>query len=265
MLWEELTAPALAAAARSTGGVCLLPLGVLEKHGEHLPLGTDSLTAHALAAKAAQVEPAVVFPAHHYTQIHEAKHQPGAIAISCRLMLELLGELCGEIARNGFRKIILVNGHGGNNGMLQHLLRSGLERRLPYTLYVLDLRLYHAYEDPAWKAMVQSGVTGDHAGEHETSLMLHLRPELVRMDAIGGDGRPRRRLAHLDGLGTSIGWYADQPDHYSGDATPATAAKGAWLCEHAVARIAHYLRIVRADTATAALTDEFFARVEGRA
>lgn len=261
MHWEDLTAPAFAEAVRAAAGVCVVPLGVVEKHGEHLPLGTDFLTAHRLAGLAAQQVPAVVFPPYYFGQIHEAKHQPGAIAIGYRLMYDLLENTCAEISRNGLKKIVFLNGHGGNCAFLQHFLRASLERRLDYTLYCIDLR--HYTDAPEWKTMSETGGTVDHAGEWETSLLLDLRPELVHMEAIGGDGRPRGRLAHLDGLATGIAWYADQPDHYSGNAAPATAAKGAYLRDHAVQRIAHYLRLVRTDTATAALFEEFHGRTHG--
>ena len=255
MHWEDLTSLAFAEAVRTAEGVCIVPIGVVEKHGGHMPLGPDFITAHQLAGLATQIVPAVIFPAYYFTQNHEAKHLPGAIAISYRLMYDLLDNVCSEISRNGLKKIVFLNGHGGNSFFLQHFLRASLEKRLDYTLFCIDLR--HYTDAPNWKSMAESGYILDHAGEWETSLFLALRPDLVHMDAIAGDGKPQGRLAHLDGLNNGINWYANQPDHYHGDATLATAAKGAYLRDHAVQRIAHYLRIVRADTTTAALINKF--------
>ena len=97
MQWENLTAPDFAAAVKETRGVCLLPLPCIEKHGEHLPLGTDLFIGMEIARRAAEIEPAVVFPPFYLTQILEARHQPGTIAIGTHLMLKLLEAVCDEI------------------------------------------------------------------------------------------------------------------------------------------------------------------------
>ena len=80
MRWEEQTGEELAAAAEICRGVCLLPIGVLEYHGPHLPLGTDMIRAHRMACDVAEVEPAVVFPVLPSTMNAEAKLYPGSIA-----------------------------------------------------------------------------------------------------------------------------------------------------------------------------------------
>jgi creatinine amidohydrolase len=88
--WEELTAEDFRAAIQQSQGVCLLPFGILEKHGPHLPLGTDLLDVRHAALTAAQQEFAVVFPEYYFGQIFEARHQPGTIAYSAHLQLVLL-------------------------------------------------------------------------------------------------------------------------------------------------------------------------------
>ena len=97
--------PSRRARTRTAGGVCILPFGVLEKHGDHLPLGTDALTAHAIAVRAAEQEPALVFPLFYFGMNTHAKCEPGAIAIRFDLLLQLLESVCDEISRNGFDKI----------------------------------------------------------------------------------------------------------------------------------------------------------------
>src|SRR5438093_1316905 len=92
--WEELTAPDFVQAVERSSGVCLLPFGILEKHGPHLPLGTDLFDARALALRAAKNEYSLVFPAYYFGQIFEAKSQPGTVAYSERLMWDLLQETC---------------------------------------------------------------------------------------------------------------------------------------------------------------------------
>src|SRR5512143_2967910 len=117
MQWEQLTATDFAKAARETG-VCVLSLGVLEKHSEHLPLGTDYLVGHGVACLAAEREPAVVFPPFYFGQIYEARCFPGALTLKPTLLLELITSVMDEIGRNGFKKIILLNAHGGNNHLI---------------------------------------------------------------------------------------------------------------------------------------------------
>src|SRR6266513_94861 len=108
--WEELTAEDFRTAIQQSQGTCLLPFGILEKHGPHMPLGTDLLDVRHAALTAAQQDFVVVFPEYYFGQIFEAKHEPGTVAYSSALQLQLLQETSEEMARNGCKKIIIVNG-----------------------------------------------------------------------------------------------------------------------------------------------------------
>src|ERR1700677_829510 len=99
--WEELTGPDFIEAIKRAQGVCLLPFGIIEKHGPHLPLGTDLINVRYAAQHGAAEEYAVVFPAYYFGQIAEAKHQPGTVSYSMRMQLDLLQETTDEMARNG--------------------------------------------------------------------------------------------------------------------------------------------------------------------
>src|SRR2546423_10707198 len=103
--WEELTASDFRNGIEKSQGTCLLPFGILEKHGPHLPLGTDLLNVRYLSLTAVAQEFAVVFPEYYFGQIFEAKHQPGTVAYSLQLQLQLLQETTDEMARNGCKKI----------------------------------------------------------------------------------------------------------------------------------------------------------------
>ncbi|MEI8195510.1 MAG: creatininase family protein [Phycisphaerae bacterium] len=186
MKWQDLTAPQFAQAVIETRGVCIVPLGVLEKHGEHLPVGTDYLFGSELAQRAAAIEPAIVFPPYYFGQIQEGRHQPGTIAIRGELMLELLENVCEEIGRNGLKKILLLNCHGGNCAALRYFVMSALQRPRDYALYLCDLDAYWLQHDAGWKALQQSP-DDRHGGELETSVMLAALPELVRMDQLAGN------------------------------------------------------------------------------
>src|SRR3989454_10715326 len=138
--WEELLAADFRSAIQQCKGTGLLPFGILEKHGPHLPLGTDLLDVRYATLHAADQEYAVVFPEYYFGQIFEAKHEPGTMAYSTHLQLELLQETTDEMARNGCKKVLIVNGHGGNESLLPFFAQSQLDRPRDYVVYVFDER-----------------------------------------------------------------------------------------------------------------------------
>jgi creatinine amidohydrolase len=258
MQWEHLTSTEFKSAVQETG-VCVLPLGVIEKHSEHLPLGTDFLNAHRIACLAAQAEPAVVFPPFYFGQIYEARCFPGTITLSPTLLIELLIGVFDEIGRNGFEKIVLLNGHGGNTHLLGFLLQSSLWEQKPYSVY-LPTRHLSPEQAKAWQEMRDTDF-GGHACESETSTSLANHPHLVKMDKVpDSPAQPLNRLGHLPPTRTGIGWYADYPDHYAGDARPASAEKGQALVQWMVDSLATYIAAVKADRAVPDLEAEFFER-----
>lgn len=261
--WEELTAHDFPAAVEAAHHTCIIAVGVLEKHGEHLPTGTDTLNSRAVAERAAEIEPAIVFPWYYFGQIHEAKQWPGALALRREVLFSVLENVCEEIARNGMNKIVLLNGHGGNEAWLDCFSMFLLERPRPYTVYLVRLRDYHTImQDPTWQKMMQSSFDY-HGGEVETSLSLAVRPDLVKMEYVTGPGLPQKRLGDLGGMAkTTMFWYADYPDHYAGDATTASIDKGRFVLDHYATRLAQILRAVKSDTITPALEAEYVARCQ---
>jgi creatinine amidohydrolase len=258
MQWENLTSTEFAAAARETG-VCILTLGVIEKHSEHLPLGTDVLNAHRVACLAAEQEPAVVFPPFYFGQIYEARCFPGAVTLAPTLLIELIRGVLDEIGRNGFRKIILYNGHGGNTHLIRFLAQASLWERKPYSLYIPERHLTPKRAEK-WQAMRETEV-GGHACENETSLTLGNYPELVKLDKVPEEpALPLNRMGDLPPTFTGIGWYSNYPDHYAGDARTATVDKGRALVKWSVKTLAEYIAAVKADEVVPALEDEFFGR-----
>jgi creatinine amidohydrolase len=260
MQWENLTAPDFASAVAQTG-VCILSLGVLERHSEHLPLGTDYLVAHKIASLAAEQEPAVVFPPFYFGQIYEARCFPGAVALKPALLLDLLNAVIDEIARNGFKKIILFNGHGGNAHILPFIAQSSLYEKKPYTLYLFTGNLSEE-EQRQWQQTCETSLHG-HACECETSVSLACHPELIHMERVVDNGQPLKRLEGLQGAYSGIWWYADYPEHYAGDARTATAEKGKIFRGLQVNALARFIKAVKEDMVTPALEKEFFER-EGK-
>jgi len=258
MQWENLTTPEFKEAVRETG-VCVMALGVLEKHSEHLPVGTDMLIAHKVACLAAEKEPAVVFPPWYFGQIYEARHFPGALTIKPTLLLELLEAVFDEIGRNGFRKIVLFNGHGGNHYFLHFVAQSSLWQEKPYSVY-LQREWLTPEGKKAWNAICETTEFG-HADECETSMSLAVHPNLVKMDAVPETpGTPRRRLTHIADLFAGIGWYSNYPEHYAGDARSATVEKGKQFLKLWVDTLAAFIAAVKTDKVLPALEAEFFKR-----
>src|SRR5580698_5383290 len=107
--WEELTGPDFITAIHQAQDVCILPFGIIEKHGPHLPLGTDLINVRYATEHAAAAEYAVIFPAYYLGQIAEARHEPGTVSYSMHMQLDLLQETTDEMGRNGCKKIIIVN------------------------------------------------------------------------------------------------------------------------------------------------------------
>jgi creatinine amidohydrolase len=256
MQWEQLTAPDFAKAVDETG-VCVITFGVVERHSEHLPLGTDYLNGHKIACLAAEKEPAVVFPPFYFGQIYEARCFPGTIALKPTLLLELIFSVLDEIGRNGFKKIILSNAHGGNAAILPFIAQSSLWEKKGYTIYVFQGMSEEAQKK--WSETCETELHG-HACECETSISLANHPELVHMDRVVDNGQPLNRLKHMPPGMSGIWWYGNYPEHYAGDARSATAEKGEILRELSVNALANYIKAVKEDQATPALENEFFQR-----
>ena len=259
--WEDLTLSDFPKAVKRARGVCVLPIGVIEPHGPHLPLSTDMMGAREASIRAAQKEYAVVFPQYYFGQVHCAKHWPGAIALRPELLDALLQEVCDEIARNGFEKILLVNGHGGETHRLHYFCQAQLAKRSDYVVY-----LYRRSLDPESEqkiAAMRKTKHGGHADEVESSCIMAIRPDLVHLDrAASIDGRAKGRLKHIGGAFTGIWWYADYPDHYAGDAQPANAELGELVLKPRSDDLAKLIREVKQDKVTPKLQEEFFGRME---
>ena len=259
---EELTAPDYIKAVEKSSKTCILPIGVFEKHGPHLPLGTDLYAAREFAIRAAEKEYTVVFPWYYFSQINEAKQQPGTIAYSPELIWKVLQETLDELARNGFDKIIIVNGHGGNNAFLNYFGMAQLSERRSYSLY-----WFQPTNDPEVlkKAveLTQHDPYDQHAGNKESSVMKAIIPEFVHLDRAGQQsGIDQDRLKNLSNVYTGIWWYAKYPNHYSGDGTKANAQAGELLIKSTVDQLVKMIQAVKKDEVTPALQKQFFDESE---
>jgi len=256
--WEELTAGDFVQAVHQSQGVCVLPFGILEKHGPHLPIGTDLLDVRYAVTNAVAQEYAVVFPEYYFGQIFEAQQEPGTIAYSLSTQLTLLQETVKEMARNGCKKVVIVNGHGGNNSLLPLFAQSQLATPRDYVVYVFGLPSRSAPGRPAMKSDPKND---QHAGETETSAMLAARPDLVHMDrAQSESGADQHRLNLPDDVYTGIWWYARFPDHYSGVGSAATKELGEFDQKSWSSQIAEAIKAIKADSESLRLQNEFFEK-----
>jgi creatinine amidohydrolase len=253
--WEELTASDFRDGIRRSQGTCLLPFGILEKHGPHLPIGTDLLDVRYAALHAAEQEYAVVFPEYYFGQIAEARHEPGTVAYSRSIQLALLQETTDEMARNGCKKVLIVNGHGGNDSLLPYFAQTQLDKPHDYVVYVFDERTPHN-GGPAKKDNIDM-----HAGESETSKMMISRPDLVHLDRADKEsGADQARQKLPEGLYTGIWWYARFPFHYSGEGSTATKELGEYQMNWWIDSLVKAIRAVKADDESLKLQNEFYGK-----
>jgi creatinine amidohydrolase len=263
MLWMELTSEQMSEAVEQSGGVCLLPIGCLERHGPHLPLGTDQIVVDEVCRLAAEEEPAVVFPSYYFGQISEARHMPGAFGLDHELLLGLLKATLDEIGRNGFTRILIVNGHGGNSGLLGYLNMSMLQQPHSYIVYTLMPWNLRGEDAEKLREMQETEYDG-HAGEMETSAILAVRPELVRMEYLidPTDGRRRESQKHLGGLSNPFAWYGNFPTQFAGDPRPAAREKGEFIIEATVRATVAAIKAIKADDVTPGLQADFHKMVK---
>jgi len=255
--WEELTAPDFVKAIAQAKNTCVLPIGIIEKHGPHLPLGTDLLNVRAAVAQATKQEYAVIFPPYYFGQIFEAKHQPGTVAYSLDMQLHLLQETTDEMARNGCSKVVIVNGHGGNESLLPLFGQAQLATPHDYVVYVFGLPNTNLPGRPA-----QRDRNDMHAGESETSTSLVNHPDLVHMDrAATQSGADQNRLSSLpENVYTGIWWYAKFPNHYAGTGATGNTALGQFDMNAWEKQIAAALKAIKADESAPRLQREFYER-----
>ena len=252
--WEELISSDFVKALAQSRETCVLPFGIIEKHGPAGPLGTDLIDVRFATLNAVKQEYALVFPEYYFGQIFEAKHQPGTISYSSQIQFDLLQETTEEMARNGCKKILIVNGHGGNNSLLQYFTHVQIEHAKGYVVY--------AFQNPVGEptgaaAPSRPGVDG-HAGESEISNVMASRPDLVKLALSPTEsGADQKRLDLAQGVSTGINWYSRFPNHYQGDSAGASAARGTAAMKTLSDRIAAAIRSVKADQMSLRLQTEF--------
>lgn len=249
------------------GAVCVVPMGSLERHGEHIPFGCDLDVAESIAIQAAERTPAVVFPGYFLAQVHEAACFTGTVNLPQALAIEVLAHVLDGIAANGFRKIAILNGHGGNRHFLDYFCMSQLDQPRDYVLYVIDSEAAMTAEEKQTMHQLWESAELGHACELETSIYMACRPGLVRLDLAGSEPvHALHRLDHLrqNGIHNAHWWYADYPQNVLGSPYLATQEKGEAAVELIVQATARALRLITDDQEAPRLQAEFLAKVQAK-
>ena len=222
----------------------MIPMGCVEKHGPHLPVGTDILEGSRLAYMASQLEPVCVFPDFTFGDVPGKVPYSlpyGSISLPLETQMLLLEQLCGQIRDNGFEKILVLNYHGGNNSWLAAFSRNLCNRNHDYVFATVYAKLQAPHgiaeilkekgpgaipeltpEDEALilKYHAENMMIG-HGGMGETAYIMGIAPEAVHLDRLGIEsGHHQHVTDHLREAGInyeSNGWNLNFPNAYGGD------------------------------------------------
>lgn len=220
--------------------VAILPLAATEQHGPHLPLSTDldigmGLLAEAMRHLPGELGVTTLAPVSVGASQEHARF-PGTLSVTTEQLIGSIVEQGAGLARSGVRRLVLSNSHGGNRHAME---AAGLALRAAHGLLVVKASWFRFARPTDVELPEAEWRHGLHGGAVETAMMLHLRPGLVRTEAIadfpslGQD--LERTLRRLGPEGeASFAWLADDlnPEGVVGDARLATAAMGARLVRH---------------------------------
>lgn len=219
--------------------IVVLPIAAIEQHGPHLPVSTDSEIAAGMLREFFRQCPreldVLVLPIQCVGKSNEHLRSPGTVTLSAETALRAWTEIGEAVHRAGLKKLVFVNSHGGNVALMEIACR---ELRVRCGMLAVASSWSRLGKPPGLYTDKESAV-GIHGGDMETSLMLHFRPELVKMDkAINFEPTTVEISETFDILRptgvTAFAWIAQDihKDGTAGDASIATAAKGQATAEH---------------------------------
>lgn len=248
--WEEHSWPELREAARAER-VVLLPVGTIEQHGPHLPLATDCITAREMSRLAVERIPdeAILMPQVSYAFNEHHLDFPGTIAVEGETFIRYVTDVGKSVAYHGFRKLLFINGHGSNVPFLDIAARNITN----HTEAICALAPWWKLAEPAITEIRESEWPGgmSHGCELETSVLLHLRPDLVDMSQAVRDihAAPSRWLyrdLQRPGPVTFMEFFSRfSKTGINGDPTLATAEKGRRVVECVVENLIDLIREFR--------------------
>jgi creatinine amidohydrolase len=243
-LWLDELSTTEAKKAAEKGTVIIFPIGSVEEHGTHLPLCTDSLQSEHIALEVAKKTGCLVSPAFRYGICNAGRNFPGTISITFEALHFITRDVISELVRNGFNRIIVLSGHAGSTHMTalrlaaQGALRNSQNQKLPRKTRIMVLSDYDFAEE--LKEKLNIAPKDGHAGDIETSRIMHIKPELVKEkgEACFPD-MPRFELVL-------------EPEKYfpngvMGDPTIASAEKGKLINEYVIEQVAKLVEEIKRD------------------
>ncbi len=243
-----MTSPDIAQLDRARA-IALLPVAAIEQHGPHLPLVVDTCLLEGILARALAMLPAefplLILPTQAVGCSPEHGRFPGTLSLSPETTMRLWLDIGASVAAAGLRKLVLFNSHGGQVTLLDIV---GRELRIRHGLLVVSASWF-SFGLPEGLFAEREVKFGIHGGAIETSMMLHLAPELVRMDA-ARDFKSLTEALHARGFrriggggGAKLAWQTQDlnPDGVCGDARAADAEKGKALVDFAARRLIELL------------------------
>jgi len=239
-LIEEMTSQEMTEALEAVDTV-LVPLGTIEQHGPHLPVGTDVLIPVEIAKRVAEKAKVLVAPPIYYGNSLSMQNMKGVVTITPETLASLLFDLCKSLARQGFRNIVFINGHGGNVEVLNFI---GQRARAETGARIIHVDWWLIAAEEIMKICEKEVI---HADEGETSMVLASKPELVNMTKAVKDETANNLIQKLTG-----GKPKNMPKVYLpfqiwtktgliGDATKATREKGERILEAVVNNLIDFL------------------------
>lgn len=240
----------------SKEALVLIPIGSIEQHGQHLPLATDSIISQEITKLVAErinsEIPVLVFPQIPFGKSTEHSSKPGTISLETEVLTKLLHSICRNLAKNGFKKIVFINGHGGNTNLLNTILR---EIREETGAFVTSIYLY---SEILLKEVLERFKLEEldvfHACTLETSFMMALRPELVKMEKASKEKPSKftkesghKYLKLTGSKGIEFSWLIDDVSNSGviGDPTKATVELGQEVLKSLIEKICEVLREIK--------------------
>ena len=249
--WGDLTSSEFTKLDPQTT-IALLPVAAYEQHGPHLAVSTDTVIGEGLMSELVESLPddlsILVMPTLSVGKSNEHIRHPGTLTFSAETALRMWVELGACVQRAGLRKIVFVNSHGGNADLLAVAARE-LRQQFDMLAVVTQWRRFGLPEGLFSKREATYGI---HAGDIETSLMLHLRPDRVRSELVrdfpSSAETMERDYKYLKPTGLhAFGWIASDlsPNGAVGEAHLGTADKGKLTAMHQVAGMIELLREIK--------------------
>jgi len=252
MKWSELTTKDFTKLEKE-GMIVVLPIGAMEQHGPHLPVATDALCVNSVVDKLDEKKLDVnylVLPTLWCSKSNEHLEFPGTIFLRRETFSRVVEDIAASVARAGFKKLVVLNWHGGNVDLLSCLARD-IRQQFDLLTFIIDGgRMLQSYK-PDWAQPHHYNI---HAERNETSVILAARPDLVKPPSEWGVGSDfgHGKMAdsfkgykHVipEGGSVSMGWVTVDltDDGVVGDPSGANAGEGLVILEHVVARICEIL------------------------